>query len=174
MSERTFEILNLDHLVLRTRDLPRLRDFYLELGCSIERDRRADLGMIQLRIGTSMLDIVDVHGPIGQSGSKPGTTDHSLDHGNVDHSNDDHGSLDHSNDDHGNLDHRNLDHYAVRIEPYDEVAILAFCEARGIQAEAPSFPLLGADGYGPAVYITDPDGNRLELKGPPNPEQGPD
>jgi hypothetical protein len=32
---------------------------------------------------------------------------------------------------------------------------------------------LGADGYGPAVYITDPDGNRLELKGPPNPEHGP-
>jgi catechol 2,3-dioxygenase-like lactoylglutathione lyase family enzyme len=153
MSERTFEILNLDHLVLRTRDLPRLRDFYLELGCSIERDRRADLGMIQLRIGASMLDIVDVHGPIGQSGSKGGATDDNLDH--------------------GNLDHRNLDHYAVRIEPYDEVAILAFCEARAIPAEAPSFPLLGADGYGPAVYITDPDGNRLELKGPPNPEHGP-
>jgi glyoxylase I family protein len=154
MSERTFEILKLDHLVLRTRDLPRLRDFYLELGCSIERDRRAELGMVQLRIGASMLDIVDVHGPIGQSGSKPGETDQSLGHGND--------------------DHRNLDHYAVRIEPYDEVAILAFCEARGIQAEAPSFPLLGADGYGPAVYITDPDGNRLELKGPPNPEQGPE
>jgi catechol 2,3-dioxygenase-like lactoylglutathione lyase family enzyme len=158
MSERTFEILNLDHLVLRTRDLPRLRDFYLELGCSIERDRRADLGMIQLRIGASMLDIVDVHGPIGRSGSKGGATDDSLDHGNLDHR---------------NLDHRNLDHYAVRIEPYDEVAILAFCEARAIPAEAPSFPLLGADGYGPAVYITDPDGNRLELKGPPNPEHGP-
>ena len=158
MSERTFEILKLDHLVLRTRDLPRLRDFYLELGCSIERDRRAELGMVQLRIGASMLDIVDVHGPIGQSGSKPGETDQSLGH---------------SNDDHRNLDHRNLDHYAVRIEPYDEVAILAFCEARGIPAEAPSFPLLGADGYGPAVYITDPDGNRLELKGPPNPEHGP-
>ncbi|HIG00941.1 MAG TPA: VOC family protein [Myxococcales bacterium] len=153
MNERTFEILNLDHLVLRTRDLPRLRDFYLELGCSIERDRRADLGMIQLRIGASMLDIVDVHGPIGQSESKGGATDDNLDH--------------------GNLDHRNLDHYAVRIEPYDEVAILAFCEARAIPAEAPSFPLLGADGYGPAVYITDPDGNRLELKGPPNPEHGP-
>ena len=115
--------------------------------------------MVQLRIGASMLDIVDVHGPIGQSGSKPGETDQSLGHGN---------------DDHRNLDHRNLDHYAVRIEPYDEFAILAFCEARGIQAEAPSFPLLGADGYGPAVYITDPDGNRLELKGPPNPEQGPE
>ena len=158
MSKRTFGLLELDHLVLRTRDLPRLRDFYLELGCSIERDRRAELGMVQLRIGASMLDIVDVHGPIGQSGSKPGETDQSLGHGN---------------DDHRNLDHRNLDHYAVRIEPYDEVAILAFCEARGIQAEAPSFPLLGADGYGPAVYITDPDGNRLELKGPPNPEHRP-
>ena len=145
MSERTFEMLNLDHIVLRTRDLPRLRDFYLELGCSVERDRVSDLGMIQLRIGASMLDIVDVHGPTGQSGSNGSATE-------------------------GGLDHRNLDHYAVRVEPYDEAAILDFCKARGIQAEAPSFPLLGADGYGPAVYITDPDGNRVELKGPPNPQ----
>ena len=39
--------------------------------------------------------------------------------------------------------------------------------ANDIEADAPDFLLLGADGYGPAIYIRDPDGNRLELKGPP-------
>ena len=62
---------------------------------------------------------------------------------------------------------RNLDHFSLRVSPFDREAILEFCAANGIPAEAPEFPLLGADGYGPAVYIEDPDGNRVELKGPP-------
>ena len=62
---------------------------------------------------------------------------------------------------------RNLDHFALRVAPFDRAAILAFCAARGIPAEAPDFLLLGADGFGPAIYIEDPDGNRVELKGPP-------
>ena len=62
---------------------------------------------------------------------------------------------------------RNLDHFALRISPFDPDAILAFCAANDIEADAPDFLLLGADGYGPAIYIRDPDGNRLELKGPP-------
>ena len=60
----------------------------------------------------------------------------------------------------------NLDHYALRVSPFDAEAILAFCASRQIPAQAPDFLLLGADGYGPAVYIEDPDGNRVELKGP--------
>ena len=62
---------------------------------------------------------------------------------------------------------RNLDHFALRIEPFDEAAILEFCAEREIPVTVMSMPLLGADGYGPAVYLEDPDGNRLELKGPP-------
>ncbi len=62
---------------------------------------------------------------------------------------------------------RNLDHFALRVAPFDREAILTFCETHGIPAEAPEPLLLGADGYGPAVYIEDPDGNWVELKGPP-------
>ena len=62
---------------------------------------------------------------------------------------------------------RNLDHFALRIEPFDESDILAFCAEHQIEAQAMAQPLLGADGYGPAIYIRDPDGNRVELKGPP-------
>ncbi|TNF79048.1 MAG: hypothetical protein EP301_14210 [Gammaproteobacteria bacterium] len=61
---------------------------------------------------------------------------------------------------------RNLDHFALRISPFNAEAIKAFCQENGIPAEAPDFLLLGADGFGPAVYIEDPDGNRVELKGP--------
>lgn len=66
---------------------------------------------------------------------------------------------------------RNLDHFAIRVEPFDESAILAYCEAHAIESQAMPMPLLGADGYGPAIYITDPDGNRVELKGPPDADQ---
>ncbi|MGE0623693.1 MAG: VOC family protein [Pseudomonadales bacterium] len=62
---------------------------------------------------------------------------------------------------------RNLDHFALRVDPFDLERILAFCRARDIEVETPEQPLLGADGYGPAVYLRDPDGNRVELKGPP-------
>lgn len=62
---------------------------------------------------------------------------------------------------------RNLDHFALRVEPWNLSAILAFCRERNIEVETPEQLLLGADGYGPAVYLRDPDGNRVELKGPP-------
>ena len=85
-----------------------------------------------------MLDIIDVAGKLGRAGgTAPG---------------------------HEGL---NLDHFAVRIDPFDETEILAFCERNNIEARAMK-SLFGADGYGPAVYITDPDGNRMELKGPPS------
>ena len=139
MSHVPFEIRQLDHLVLRTADLPRLVTFYMSLGCTVERDVTEQYGMMQLRLGASMLDIIDAAGPLGgEQGDGP------VDYG------------------------RNLDHFAVRIDPYDEQAILDFCTAQGIEATVPPFPLLGAEGVGPAVYIEDPDGNRLELKGPAN------
>ena len=61
----------------------------------------------------------------------------------------------------------NLDHFALRVSPFDAEQILEFCRANDVPAQAPESLLLGADGFGPAVYIEDPDGNRLELKGPP-------
>jgi catechol-2,3-dioxygenase len=62
---------------------------------------------------------------------------------------------------------RNLDHFALRIEPFDESDIMAFCAENQIEAQTMAQPLLGADGYGPAIYMSDPDGNRVELKGSP-------
>ncbi|HVI97966.1 MAG TPA: VOC family protein [Sphingomonas sp.] len=60
---------------------------------------------------------------------------------------------------------RNVDHVCFRVLPWDGEAILAELAAQGIAAEIVS--RYGAEGDGPSIYLTDPEGNHLELKGPP-------
>lgn len=61
---------------------------------------------------------------------------------------------------------RNLDHFCLRVEPFDEDAILDRLEQYG-HAPGPVEERYGAHGFGPSIYVDDPEGNRLELKGPP-------
>jgi glyoxylase I family protein len=132
-------IREIDHLVLRVADLPRMLRFYRDvLGCVVERDR-PDLGLVQLRAGRSMLDLVPVDGPIGrQGGAAPG------------------------------VQGRNLDHFCVRVEPFDADAIRAELRAHGVEP-GPVEMRYGAEGNGPSIYVPDPEGNVVELKGPPTP-----
>jgi catechol 2,3-dioxygenase-like lactoylglutathione lyase family enzyme len=60
---------------------------------------------------------------------------------------------------------RNVDHICFRVLPWDGEAILAFLAGHGIETEIVS--RYGADGDGPSIYLADPEGNNLELKGPP-------
>ena len=60
---------------------------------------------------------------------------------------------------------RNLDHLCLRIEPFDPQALTAHFAAHGAQPGATQ-ERYGADGYGPSIYLFDPEGNMLELKGP--------
>ncbi len=143
---RPFEIERLDHLVLRTNNIEKLVSFYELIGCTIQRDLRDKMGMVQLRLGHSMIDIVDVNGMVGKMGDAGAAP---------------------------SKDGRNLDHFAVRIEPFNQQNILDFCASQDIEAQPLPISLLGADGFGPAIYIKDPDGNRVELKGPPNEDQTP-
>ena len=132
-----FVCKRLDHLVLRTENIEKLREFYLSLGCNVVRDLTKTLGLLQLRLGVSMLDLVDVHGQLGLSGgAAPASSG------------------------------RNLDHFAVRVEPFDGEKILEFFSSKGVTAKLSPELVLGAEGYGQSVYIEDPDGNRIELKGP--------
>ena len=61
---------------------------------------------------------------------------------------------------------RNLDHFAVRIGTFDFSALAAHLRRHGI-AVGEVKRRYGAEGYGSSLYITDPDGNVVELKGPP-------
>jgi len=121
-------VTGLDHVVLRVADMDRAIAFYGEvLGCPVER-RLESIGLVQLRAGTSMIDLV----PCGPD-EKPG---------------------------------RNVDHYAIRVATMDVPAITAHLEKNGVAA-GPVQRRYGAEGYGSSIYITDPDGNTVELKGPP-------
>lgn len=59
----------------------------------------------------------------------------------------------------------NLDHLCLRVEPFDATAIAQHLAAHGINCgdEASRY---GAEGRGPSVYLNDPEGNGVELKGP--------
>jgi catechol-2,3-dioxygenase len=59
----------------------------------------------------------------------------------------------------------NLDHLCLRVAPFDAAAIARHLAAHGATcgAEASRY---GAQGQGPSVYLTDPEGNGVELKGP--------
>jgi catechol 2,3-dioxygenase-like lactoylglutathione lyase family enzyme len=131
------QILSLDHVVLRVHDVKRSLEFYCEvLGCRVERQVE-QLGLIQLRAGTSLIDLVDLQKPLGQlGGAPPGEGG------------------------------RNVDHIALRIESFDAEKLRAHLHAHGIEPGQVD-QRYGADGVGPSMYIRDPDGNVVELKGPP-------
>lgn len=132
-----FRIRQIDHIVLRIRDLAAMQRFYLDvLGCTVER-RQDEIGLVQLRAGQSLIDLVPVDGTLGRAGgAAPGR------------------------------EGRNLDHFCLRVEPFDEAAIRAHLAAFGVNA-GPAGPRYGAEGLGPSVYLEDPEGNTVELKGPP-------
>ena len=128
-------IRKLDHIVIRSTDLDRSMHFYCNvLGCS--EVRRLDaVGLVQLRCGESMLDLVDIEGPIGKAGGKaPGEGG------------------------------RNVDHFAVALEEFDEEKIRSHLTQHGVEAGDVA-ERYGAEGMGPSMYIRDPDDNTVELKG---------
>ena len=60
---------------------------------------------------------------------------------------------------------RNMDHFCLRIEPFDRDAILAHLAAHGVKVGEVA-RRFGAEGNGISIYVTDPEGNTVELKGP--------
>jgi catechol 2,3-dioxygenase-like lactoylglutathione lyase family enzyme len=61
---------------------------------------------------------------------------------------------------------RNLDHFAVQLADFDAAAIRAHLEAHGVEPGEVA-ERYGAQGMGPSMYVRDPDGNVVELKGAP-------
>ncbi|OIN13540.1 VOC family protein [Oceanisphaera psychrotolerans] len=58
----------------------------------------------------------------------------------------------------------NLDHFCLRIDPFDIDALCTYLALNGVIIEAPEIRY-GAEGEGPSVYLFDPEGNEIELKG---------
>lgn len=130
-------IKDIDHVVLRVRDVERAVGFYCDvLGCTMDRERD-DLGLYHLSAGNAFIDLVDIKGKLGREGGGA-----------------------------ARAKGRNMDHVALRIERFDEHAIRAYLQSHGIEA-GEAVERYGAEGDGPSIYIEDPDGNTVELKGPP-------
>ena len=130
-------IREIDHIVLRVIDLDRMLDFYCGvLGCEVER-RVDEIGLIQLRAGRSLVDLVPVESELGrQGGAAPGP------------------------------EGRNLDHLCFRIDPFDEDIIVEHLQEHSVDPGTVT-SRYGAEGRGPSMYVEDPEGNIVELKGPP-------
>ncbi len=123
-------IKGLDHVVLRVADLERAIRFYCEvLGCTEER-RVESIGLVQLRAGASLIDLVPADSAPEVAGG-------------------------------------NMDHFCLRIEPFDEAELRVHLTAHGVEVGEVA-RRYGAEGQGPSLYLQDPDGNTVELKGPPD------
>jgi glyoxylase I family protein len=136
-----FKIIGIDHVVLRVTNVQRMLDFYVGvLGCTMEKVQAAS-GLYQLRAGRSLIDLVPVDGAIGKlGGAAPGK------------------------------EGRNLDHLCLRVQvgndgAFDGKALRAYLIQKGAQPGIVE-SRYGAEGQGPSVYVSDPEGNVVELKGP--------
>jgi catechol 2,3-dioxygenase-like lactoylglutathione lyase family enzyme len=132
-------IRQLDHLVLRVTDLKAMMAFYTDVLGCSVEKVQEDLGLYQLRAGSALIDLVPVDGPLGSMGGAA-----------------------------PGAEGRNLDHFCLRIEPFDGEMIIDHLRAHGAD---PSLVMsrYGAEGQGPSIYVADPEGNTVELKGPPDP-----
>ena len=131
-----FQILDIDHVVIRATNLDAMTRFYCEvLGCVLEKEQ-LDLGLIQLRAGRALIDLLQAGGRIDRPESgAPGTG-------------------------------QNMDHVCLRIEPFDAAALKTWLAAHDVR-RGEHATRYGSDGYGPSLYLFDPEGNMVELKGPP-------
>ncbi|MGL6162708.1 VOC family protein [Microbulbifer sp.] len=96
-----------------------------------------DIGLYQLRAGNSLIDLVPVNQKLGRAGGAA-----------------------------PGKEGRNMDHLCLRIDPFDAEQILQYLRDNDIepgQVES----RYGAEGEGPSIYVSDPENNVVELKGPP-------
>jgi glyoxylase I family protein len=119
-------IRGIDHVVLRVRDIERMRKFYCDVLGAHHVAYRPEFGMSHLRVGAAMIDLIQVQSP---------------------------------------PEGRNMDHLCLRVEPFDQDAIVSHLEKHKVEVGKIA-SRFGAEGNGTSIYLTDPEGNTVELKGP--------
>ena len=134
------KILGLDHIVLRVRDMQRMVAFWRDALGCTVEKVQPQFGLVHIRAGSALIDLVDIAGKLGTEGGGAPSSEG-----------------------------RNLDHFCLRVEPFDPAAIRKRLEGLGVAVDPPK-RRFGAEGYGDSIYLADPEGNRIELKGPSEPE----
>ena len=99
-----FDSVHLDHIVLRAKDAKALSAFYIKVfECEVERE--LPIGLIQLRLGSILIDIIDADSELGlQGGPRPGAG-------------------------------RNLDHFCLKVEPFKDEDIIKHLRNCGVKFE---------------------------------------
>jgi glyoxylase I family protein len=129
-------IRGIDHVVLRVKDMDAMRRFYCDVLGASHVAYRPEFGMSHLRVGAAMIALGVADGPLGKpGGAAPGP------------------------------EGRNMDHLCLRVEPFDQDAIVRHLKKCGVSL-GDIRNRFGAEGNGISIYLSDPEGNTVELKGP--------
>lgn len=128
-------ITRIDHVVLRVRDLPRMIAFYQQVLGCRLERGPGEHGLAQMRAGDSLLDLIDIASPIGRVNGRA-----------------------------PDQEAPNVDHVCFLVAPWDPDAILERLAAFHVEF-GDIASRYGATGPGPSVYLSDPEGNEIELKG---------
>ena len=132
-----FKLAQIDHVVLRVKDLDAALHFYRDVLGCTLDKVQEKIGLWQVRAGSSLIDLVPLDGVLGRIGGAG-----------------------------PGVEGHNLDHFALQLDRFDEAAIRAHLDAHQVKI-VDSGQRYGAQGTGPSIYVRDPDGNTVELKGPP-------
>ncbi len=128
-------ITYIDHVVVRVNDFENMITFFQDV-LGCKLERGPGEGRLaQLRAGHSLIDLVDSNGPLGQQGGDQ--PDHTA---------------------------PNMDHVCFHVQPWDTKVIEQHLRQYNVEIGATS-KRYGASGMGPSLYLHDPEGNTIELKG---------
>jgi catechol 2,3-dioxygenase-like lactoylglutathione lyase family enzyme len=130
-------ITGIDHVVLRVTDLDRAVHFYTVALGMNVAKNNESQQLVHLRAGSSLIDLIAVNGPLGKMGGGPPGDQN-----------------------------RNVDHICLQVRDFDLEKIKAHLRAHGVEPGSEG-ERYGAGGDGLSLYLTDPDGNGLELRAAP-------
>lgn len=128
-------ITGIDHIVIRVDDLSGMINFYQDVLGCRLERGPGDFGLAQLRAGGSLIDLLDAHSEFGKKSGD--APDHNA---------------------------PNMDHVCLHISPWDDEIVTKHLKAHNVE-HGPIGQRYGADGQGPSLYLRDPEGNSVELKG---------
>jgi glyoxylase I family protein len=137
MGAQLLQVLGIDHVVLRVADRERALGFYCGVLGLSVEREQPELGLTQLRAGRSLIDLVTTDGVLGRRDSGSAAKIGA-----------------------------GVDHIALEVGPLDESAVQAHFGHHGVDVVEAGLRY-GARGEGLSLYVRDPDGNKIELKGPP-------
>jgi catechol 2,3-dioxygenase-like lactoylglutathione lyase family enzyme len=139
VGDNPIRLKGIDHLVLRVADVEAMMGFYVGVLGCTLEKTQERFGLFQLRAGAQLIDLVTLDGPLGRMGGAG-----------------------------PEAQGRNLDHFCLAMTDFDETALRAHLTAAGVEVGEVGVRY-GAEGNGPSLYVRDPEGNVVELKGPPSP-----